>query len=280
MKGAVHGVATTAANNPVANARKTDARGRAQSAAGAIAPPLCGARAAPPATKPPRLLRLKPTSKMPEKFKPNNKNNRTSAVTTAGDCNWKPQPMACPASRSVNITAARPTKVMTTPAAKANAWRRAPCASPPASSRKPNTLRLTTGKTQGIKFNNNPPTRAPAITVKNVAQAMSAGSPAVVFSDSLAGGLARPGAGAAISDSSAAAKLETPNRRATGAPSASPASVAEARTAASDRARPSNTNTPSSASLPACTCWSAARSASCARRRVSRQRPSASSSRT
>src|SRR3954468_2678978 len=60
-----------------------------------------------------------PNSNTPDRFSASTKNRIASAVTTAGDCSWKPQPSCSPAARNAAGTTPRATNVTTTPVANA-----------------------------------------------------------------------------------------------------------------------------------------------------------------
>src|SRR5581483_3621487 len=62
-----------------------------------------------------------PNSNTPDKLSASTKNSIASAVTTAGDCNWKPQPSCSPAARSPDNASPSATNVINTPAANATA---------------------------------------------------------------------------------------------------------------------------------------------------------------
>ena len=95
MNGAVQGEATATANTPVKNASGT------------------GCRACMLATEEGNTLA---NSNSPDRFNPISVNNSASAATTAGSCNWKPQPRLSPAPRSPSASAPRARKLHTTPA--------------------------------------------------------------------------------------------------------------------------------------------------------------------
>ena len=95
MNGAVQGEATATASTPDSPASATGCR------ACSVATPL--------GTK-------RPNSNTPARLSPITVNSAASAATTAGDCNWKPQPSCCPAARSASISAPSSTKDSTTPA--------------------------------------------------------------------------------------------------------------------------------------------------------------------
>ena len=65
-----------------------------------------------------------PNSNTPDRLSASTKNSIASALTTAGDCSWKPQPSCSPAARSAASAAPSATNVSTTPAANATASRR------------------------------------------------------------------------------------------------------------------------------------------------------------
>ena len=96
MNGAVHGDATITASTPDANA--SSARFFAVQ----------------PATPDGANC---PNSNTPDRFSASTKKSSASAVTTAGDCSWKPQPSCSPAARSANSARPSATKVSTTPPA-------------------------------------------------------------------------------------------------------------------------------------------------------------------
>ena len=52
----------------------------------------------------------------PARFSPISVNNSANAATTAGFCNWKPQPRLSPAWRSDNISRPSAMKLSSTPA--------------------------------------------------------------------------------------------------------------------------------------------------------------------
>ena len=62
-----------------------------------------------------------PNSNTPDRFSASTKNRIASAVTTDGDCSWKPQPSCSPAARSADSSSPSATNVMMTPAANATA---------------------------------------------------------------------------------------------------------------------------------------------------------------
>ena len=95
MKGAVHGVATTAAKTPVKKLPATPPR----------AARLCPA----PAQRP-------PITSTPEKLSPTAKSSQIIASTNSGDWNWKPQPASRPPSRRASNTPPRARKLSSTPA--------------------------------------------------------------------------------------------------------------------------------------------------------------------
>ena len=100
-----------------------------------------------------------PNSNTPDRFSASTKNRIASALTTAGDCSWKPQPSSSPAARSKASAAPSATNVSTTPAANAPASCRSVgrvslCVA------KPSTFNVSTGKTQGIRLRMRPPTSA------------------------------------------------------------------------------------------------------------------------
>jgi hypothetical protein len=64
-----------------------------------------------------------PNSNTPDRFSASTKKRMASAVTTAGDCSWNPQPSCSPAARSADSSSPNVTKVMMTPAANAPASR-------------------------------------------------------------------------------------------------------------------------------------------------------------
>ena len=95
MNGAVQGEATTTASTPE---RKSSTRGwRARR---------------PPSEAVPGMR----TSKRPARFSPISVNSAASAATTAGDCNWKPQPSCDPAARRASMAAPSARNEASTPA--------------------------------------------------------------------------------------------------------------------------------------------------------------------
>src|SRR6476469_7641257 len=103
-----------------------------------------------------------PNSNTPDRFSAITKNSSASALTTAGDCSWKPHPSCSPAARRPTIAAPSSTNATMTPAANATPSRRiAPrlCA-PEATST--SAFSDSTGNTHGIRFNSSPPPSANA----------------------------------------------------------------------------------------------------------------------
>ena len=95
MNGAVQGDATATASTPDRKALAT------------------GWRASSDATLDGRKA---PNSNSPARFRPISVNSAASAATTAGDCNWKPQPSCSPAARKASISAPSAANEATTPA--------------------------------------------------------------------------------------------------------------------------------------------------------------------
>ncbi len=95
MKGAVQGEAIATASTPDRKALATGWRASSEAR-------LEGRKA--------------PNSNRPARFSPIRVNSAASAATTAGDCNWKPQPSCSPAARSASIRAPKAAKETTTPA--------------------------------------------------------------------------------------------------------------------------------------------------------------------
>ncbi len=100
-----------------------------------------------------------PNSKTPERLSASTKKRMASAVTTDGDCSWKPQPSCSPAARSAASNNPSATNVRITPPANAMASRRKVgfvswCVA------KPSTLSERIGKTHGIRLRRTPPTTA------------------------------------------------------------------------------------------------------------------------
>ena len=95
MKGAVHGVATTAARTPVKKLPTAPPR----------APRLC-----------PTPTQRPPITRTPEKLKPTAKSSQIMASTKSGDWNWKPQPARLPPSRKASSTPPSTPKLNSTPA--------------------------------------------------------------------------------------------------------------------------------------------------------------------
>ncbi len=137
MKGAVQGAATTTARAPVSSE------------------PI---RPAPPAWEA-AFCSDRPASNRPDRFSPISSMTRARVATTPGDCSWKPQPTAAPADLAAISTAAKPTKVSSTPARKARPWARERLASP-ACEASPRAFIDRIGKTQGIRFSTTPPRKA------------------------------------------------------------------------------------------------------------------------
>ncbi len=119
------------------------------------------------------------------------KNRIASAVTTAGDCSWKPHPTCSPAARSASSAPASATNVTTTPAANARpaTRRRGPSLCPGAAS--DSAFSDSTGNTQGIRLRISPPASASAIAAKSVMLVDAArGAPAFRSSTGTAPGCA------------------------------------------------------------------------------------------
>ncbi|MBK7469743.1 MAG: hypothetical protein IPI73_02990 [Betaproteobacteria bacterium] len=96
-------------------------------------------------------------------FKVSRKNRIASAVTTAGDCSWNPQPSSWPPARNANTTPASATNESTTPAANTRPCIRIAASLPCACCEKPRTLSEITGNTQGIRLRIKPPINASAM---------------------------------------------------------------------------------------------------------------------
>ena len=108
-----------------------------------------------------------PNSKTPDRLSARTKNRTASAVTTAGDWSWKPQPSCSPTPRSPAIAAPSAQNAITTPAANAMASRRSDRWSPSRAVTSPSAFSDSTGKTQGIRFSNNPPANPKASATGN-----------------------------------------------------------------------------------------------------------------
>ena len=103
-----------------------------------------------------------PNSNTPDRLSAITKNSSASAVTTAGDCSWKPQPSCSPAARSATIAAPSSANATMTPAANATPSRRNARRSSPACAASASAFSDSTGNTQGIRFSSRPPANAKA----------------------------------------------------------------------------------------------------------------------
>ena len=141
MKGAVQGLATTTASTPV---KKSPA-----------APDFSVSACPVPAS-------VAPNCQSPDRLRPIANSSNTNTATTAGCCNWKPQPSASPAPRKASTSAPATAKLASTPAVYQSAcdFARARLVPPSASDK---ALNESTGSTQGIRFRIRPPTRASSI---------------------------------------------------------------------------------------------------------------------
>ncbi len=153
MNGAVQGAATTTASMPV---KKAPAR-----------PPL--AASDPPAPWPGRVV-----SNTPDMFSATSSMTKASAPTTAGDCSWKPQPIAAPPAFSASSEPASARKVASTPARNARPWDRASFSWWAWAARLAAFID-STGNTQGIRLRISPPIRAKATAPRRPRFAPSGG---------------------------------------------------------------------------------------------------------
>ena len=108
-----------------------------------------------------------PNSKTPDRLSASTKNRIASALTTAGDCSWNPQPSCAPAARSKASATPSATNVSTTPAANATASLRI-VARVSLCVAKPSTFSVSTGKTHGMRLRIRPPTSADTTAMASV----------------------------------------------------------------------------------------------------------------